>query len=587
MNKLKKLIISLIVWVLVQTSFTISNSRALHEAQCCNIKLRSTWSGPDANRAQDQFENSSVVPAPLISVQGGVTGICNQEPFSVRVDPLPESSASCRDKATSTSSASSCCSVVDLANVTDHYRAAGRLRRESLSQDVGSSGQAPLQLLTQSLTVKLLKLELFPIQDRDSVIYSTPSRQPATSTPSNSPPAPPLPPRQCQSLQLGPILTPRSREHSLSCSELSSIGGEVFGSTEQLDTSADLPFNQQSWQSWSNLLTPSVKLQPPRSIPTPVIQVRVTMEAAEKAVSSKIRKLATKMRGYTPSQVSSGTVEWHKSYSDGIRAAYEDLINSIEDLCEDYSAELTHERLEHWQAQSPNIDRDFQAYVESFKTVLDQIRAAAMSPAIQQSSQGLDSFHSEQIRLMKQQNEIALKNLTDASNETIRETNAKRNQAIKKAQAKKDLILSDIDELSDIVNKVVDWEDEENLSVSRGMRNIAVWRRDLEKITTQFNEFSDIFVTYDLVEDDVEMMSTEVMFRKMTSEFKEAVNGIEKEDDRRELYTLDTAKTDKLSCQYLREEMRKTLPNSSWSWRMDLCRTGFQRQTNFLSLENV
>ena len=169
-----------------------------------------------------------------------------------------------------------------------------------------------------------------------------------------------------------------------------------------------------------------------------------------------------------------------------------------------------------------------------------------MSPAIQQSSQGLDSFHSEQIRLMKQQNEIALKNLTDASNETIRETNAKRNQAIKKAQAKKDLILSDIDELSDIVNKVVDWEDDENLSVSRGMRNIAVWRRDLEKITTQFNEFSDIFVTYDLVEDDVEMMSTEVMFRKMTSEFKEAVNGIEKEDDRRELYTLDTAKTDKV-----------------------------------------
>ena len=347
MNKLKKLITSLgFLWVLVQTSFTISNSRALHEVftlhevQCCNIKLRYSWSGLDANQAQDQSEEfSTVVPASLLSVQGGVPRICNQEPFAVgAVDPLPVSSASCcREQTASSSSASSSCSVVELANVTDHYRAAGRLRRESLlSQDVGSSGQAPLQLLTQSLTAKLSKLELFPTQNRNSVIFQTPSRQPRTSTPSNSPPAPPLPPRQCQSLQLGPILTPRSREHSPTCSELSSIGGEVFGSAEQLDTTAARPEIPASWLNLRQL-----------SIPTPVIQVRVTMEAAEKAASSLMRKLGTEMRAYTPNQVSSVTVEWHRSYIDGIRAVYKDLINNIEDLCDDYSDELSPNRLEH------------------------------------------------------------------------------------------------------------------------------------------------------------------------------------------------------------------------------------------------
>ena len=135
------------------------------------------------------------------------------------MDIPPESPTSCsREQVASASSSTSSCSVVELAKVTDHYRAAGRLRRESSCQDVGSLGQAPLQYLTQSLTAKLSKLELFPVQDRDSVIFNTPSRQLTTSTPSNSPPAPPIPPRQCQSLQLGPIVPPRSRDHSPTCS---------------------------------------------------------------------------------------------------------------------------------------------------------------------------------------------------------------------------------------------------------------------------------------------------------------------------------------------------------------------------------
>ena len=268
----------------------------------------------------------------------------------------------------------------------------------------------------------------------------------------------------------------------------------MFDGNEQLESTVDLPENPEPW---SKYFTPTYNPQD-ESIPTPVIKLRKTMEAAEKAVSSKLRKLASRMRSYAPNQLSSGSVEWHKSYIDSVREFYLDLYDSIEDLCDDFSSELSPSRLQHWKDQLPKIDRDFQNYMESFKPKLDQIKEA-IQPS-QPSGQTLGGFQAEQLKLMKQQNEIAMQNKTDASNETLRENNAKKVQGVKKAKTKRDLILNNVDELSDAVNKVSYWEEEEDLSISRGMRNIAVWRKDLEKITATFNEFSDICVTNDLGE---------------------------------------------------------------------------------------
>ena len=70
------------------------------------------------------------------------------------------------------------------------------------------------------------------IPERKSVIVYTPLRSPLTSTPHNSPSKFPVQPaRSCQSL--GPIEAPRSRSHSPSCSEISSINGEVFVEAEE------------------------------------------------------------------------------------------------------------------------------------------------------------------------------------------------------------------------------------------------------------------------------------------------------------------------------------------------------------------
>ena len=76
-------------------------------------------------------------------MQQGTT--CSRE-----VASLPKTS-SCKEKSDSVSSNLSSCSVSDLAQLTNQYRATGRIRRESRGQLGGGLGQSSLQVLTNYL----------------------------------------------------------------------------------------------------------------------------------------------------------------------------------------------------------------------------------------------------------------------------------------------------------------------------------------------------------------------------------------------------------------------------------------------------
>ena len=444
------------------------------------------------------------------------------------MESLPEPSASGRAKSDSAANSFSRTSVSELASITDHYRATGRLRRETQSQAESGSRPSPFQVLNKTLSARLNNLDLFD-EARCSVIQYTPSRAPATSTPSNSPP-PPLPPRQCQSV--GPPVHPRNRSHSPACSELSSISGsEVFDVETELSSQSALPLY---------LRAPGTPFPPPN-----IIVTDTTMEAAEKSVRSKMRKLTIKMKSYNVNQLSAGSLERHWQNIDEVRALYEDLIKSIEELCEDFQAELqTAQKLDHWKDQPPIIDRDFQAYIASFSSKLDQLNSL-VSPAVPQPAP-LDQFQVQQLHLLKQQNEISQSRIDAAHNESVIELEAKKNAAKRKANSKRDAILTQIEDLSDKVSEVGDWSEESDLSVSRGMRNLTKWNKELEKITTMFHEFSEIYSTYDLTENDVEMSSTQLMVNKISKEVKDANKSLEEEDNVRELYTLDSAIADKV-----------------------------------------
>ena len=78
------------------------------------------------------------------------------------------------------------------------------------------------------------------------------------------------------------------------------------------------------------------------------------------------------------------------------------------------------------------------------------------------------------------------------------------------------------------------------------MRNLSKWNKELKKIMTMFQEFTEITSTHGLSEDDVEIASTQLMVNKISKEVKDVEKTVEKENNLRELYTLDLAIVDKV-----------------------------------------
>ena len=234
------------------------------------------------------------------------------------------------------------------------------------------------------------------------------------------------------------------------------------------------------------------------------------MEDADKDVKHKIRKLNVMMRNYLPPQLTAGTVDFHKSQMDKIRAIFEDLILSMEDMCDDFQSEMeTAGRLESWKGRIPTIEKDFRDYSMRFYPILEQIKSATRSG----SGSIYSSLQEEQLELLREQIEMSKRKLDATANETFRELDLRKSIAIKKVKAKKEHILSEVDVLGEEVNKVGYWEDEGNLEVSRAMRNIDVWKKKLEEIIIMKREIVEVMAENDLSEDDVEIATNSSRLR--------------------------------------------------------------------------
>ena len=176
----------------------------------------------------------------------------------------------------------------DLAEVLGLASAFKTVRRDCSrsSQGIGESLDS---VLSKDLSRRLKSITLIPSKCRASVIAHTPTRSHRTSTPSNSPPPPPLPPRSCQSL--GPICLPRPRSCSPSCSDLSSIRGDVFSDSEIFDDSK----------------IPLIRSAPgaPVTFKIPEICVDRIMETTEEIIFDKNKNLVFEIADFDVQDVSS------------------------------------------------------------------------------------------------------------------------------------------------------------------------------------------------------------------------------------------------------------------------------------------
>ena len=96
------------------------------------------------------------------------------------------------------------------------------------------------------------------------------------------------------------------------------------------------------------------------------------------------------------------------------------------------------------------------------------------------------------------------------------------------------------------MSKVEDWKEESDLVISRAMKNVKEWESQLNKVAELKEDMDDIIAANNLDPTHADNINVNVEVESLERNVKDAIESIIAEDDRRELYTLDTSIADKV-----------------------------------------
>ena len=400
-------------------------------------------------------------------------------------------------------STSSNCSVSELHSIFNLSQATARIEREVLSNQFAgaTNGQCCLRQLKKSISDKIDKVELLDIQSqrRPSVITPTPPGSPKVqraSTPlAQRAHIPPNPNSRISFGQYHLDIPPNSP----TCSEISSIGGEVFQVEESLE-----PVLQ--------------------SIPTKLVS-NSKMEQAEEALDDKLSLLRLRMRMYQVSQLNSGNLDQHEAKMKDREQVFEDTHLAMRKLIQKFSSQLSQERVSELKNQIPSLEQEFLIYMESFASKLTELknvpsiinRASSEVPSMSNLSLS-DSFQGRQ------------------------------NAAKRKVKAKLETVMEDLISLSKKACEVQDWSAASDLVVGRAMKENEKLRKEYTRINNVRRDIDELMAEYDLDEarDGLSVQECDLKLHEVHEEVEETVKAVVEEDNARELYSLDEAKVDKV-----------------------------------------
>ena len=402
--------------------------------------------------------------------------------------------------------------IQDLFQVLRFESAVNTIERDLLQQSQAGHSSTHRQLLGSVLHRQLsarlseagLTPEEIPVQERPSVIF--PPQSPRTSTPASSPPPPPHPPRYCQSIgQLVPIIPPRPC--SPSCSELSSIDGDVFSDGEQLQHELEQSLSPAERAPGAEIFSTNSN----------------TMEAAEQEIEVKSIALNRLMRNFDTVDVTLTSINngEFKEEFDKVKNICNELVENIEHMINiDFKDTIQPQRKDLWNKRIILIEKTVREYKMKMRNREEELkRDADLNPAV-------TSYQQQHLDLTRQQ------------------SFEKKAEASAKAKVKFSNILKLCGILADKVSEVNDWEEESDLSIGRTMKKIENWEKEVEKINALNDDLKELVLSNEIPSDDVSLDSSAAYVDKLSDDVEAAIKAVREEDDKRALYTLDTAKSD-------------------------------------------
>ena len=107
-------------------------------------------------------------------------------------------------------------------------------------------------------------------------------------------------------------------------------------------------------------------------------------------------------------------------------------------------------------------------------------------------------------------------------------------------------IESDASKLQDKIYRVRDWKLEDDVAIGRGLKMAEKWDKDLEKIVQMMRELKTLQREHDVEETEIEVEKLKKLVEDLEENVEEVKEKIAKEDNERELYSLDKTKVNKV-----------------------------------------
>ena len=256
----------------------------------------------------------------------------------------------------------------------------------------------------------------------------------------------------------------------------------------------------------------------------PIIEVNVMMDwrEVEKAAKKKCRRFQTELNLYTPDDIDShyNEGEFYKKLG-AMQDSYREANENINELLDDYDDVMPTQSKEHWKRQASEILERLKSHERQLRAAVTRAKGNILAPA-SHSSASIESNASEA-------------------------TTGKRKKALSKMKTLELAIENDAKELQEKIDEVDDWKLEDDVSVGRGMKKIEKWDEELGKIVQMMRDLQTLQREYDVDEGEIKCDEMDEVVNYLKEDVKEVKRKIVKEDNERQLYSLDTTKVSKVN----------------------------------------
>ena len=350
--------------------------------------------------------------------------------------------------------------IAELNETLNIARAFNTIRRDA--NNSGVKVQENLSsVLRKDLSKRLNSLVLVTSQDRESVITKTPSRSVATSTPIDSANPSPKPPSK--HLTPGPLIPQDSPLSSRSpdCSEISSISSEVFLDSE--------PFNPEVSQS---IKQPPIA-PPDRNESRRLTQESPVMDAAEKEIVLRNQNLAFKIQAYNPNDIDETDVEEKIFLAkvEEVDQILEDVVGKIDKYFYEFPGTARRQFLENLSQKALSDVRNYKLLIKAkVSQVKRNMTSSSTAPLVHAPSGAESDLKRREVEAMERANTLS-------ELQTEQERRREREKSVLKAKSIYENVREDVRKLDNKITKidVDEWSDEEDNSISKGMRNLDKW----------------------------------------------------------------------------------------------------------------